>query len=124
MNEKRETYNKVQEFLEGERRIFTLNFMSFQQKFYSDSSHSHPKRNLINFNWSLSNCADIYIYLNNVPCSEDDAERQKLRELIDNCKRIRALVEREFHPHEEDDDVDATSYLDMNRSRAENARGL
>lgn len=55
------------------------------------------------------------MYLNNTPQSDDEIERQKLnekrRELIENCKHIRSIFELEFHPH---DDVDSSSYLDMN----------
>jgi hypothetical protein len=58
---------------------------------------------------------------------DDEIQRQKLnekrRELIDNCKHIRSVLEAELHPH---DDVDVdVSYLDMNGSRnAETMRGL
>lgn len=56
------------------------------------------------------------MYLNNnATQSDDEIERQKLsvkrRELIENCKHIRSIFEAEFHPH---DDVDSSSYLDMN----------
>ncbi|CRL06761.1 CLUMA_CG019631, isoform A, partial [Clunio marinus] len=61
---------------------------------------------------------DIYMYLNNnnsTTQSHDEIEHQKLnekrKELIDNCKHIRSIFEAEFHPH---DDVDSSSYLDMN----------
>lgn len=56
------------------------------------------------------------MYLNNnTTLSNDEIERQRLnekrRELIENCKHIRSIFEAEFHPH---DDVDSSSYLDMN----------
>jgi hypothetical protein len=57
------------------------------------------------------------MYLNNMTQSNGDIESQKLnekrRELIENCKHIRSIFEAEFHPH---DDVDSSSYLDMNRA--------
>lgn len=56
------------------------------------------------------------MYLNNnASQSNDEIEHQKFtekrRELIENCKHIRSVFEAEFHPH---DDVEASSYLDMN----------
>jgi PH domain len=57
------------------------------------------------------------MFLNNMTQSTDDIGLQKLdvkrRELIENCKHIRSIFEAEFHPH---DDVDSSSYLDMNRA--------
>lgn len=62
------------------------------------------------------------MYLNNThsdDCESDDQkefERQrhetKRRELIENCKHIRSMLDVEyFHPHEE---TESSSYLDMN----------
>lgn len=54
--------------------------------------------------------ADIYMYLNNT--SDDQQKRESKRsELIENCRKIRSMLETEFHPHE---DNESSSYLDMN----------
>lgn len=66
------------------------------------------------------------MYLNNnVTQSHDEIEHQKLsekrRELIENCKHIRSIFEAEFHPH---DDVESSSYLDMNGAGMNRNHGL
>jgi hypothetical protein len=45
----------------------------------------------------------------------DERQESKRKELIENCKHIQSLLDSEFHPHDDDDDiVDSASYLDMN----------
>ena len=56
------------------------------------------------------------MYLNNNGTQSDDEiehhkYNEKRKELIENCKHIRSVFEADFHPH---DDVDLSSYLDMN----------
>lgn len=67
------------------------------------------------------------MYLNNNVTQSPEMEHQKLaekrKELIENCKHIRSVFETEFHPHD-DDNVESSSYLDMNGARMNRNHGL
>lgn len=54
--------------------------------------------------------------------SHGEIEHQRLKEeLIENCKHIRRIFEADFHPH---DDVESSSYLDMNGAGMNRNHGL